>query len=209
MSTTQRRLLRVELHTLWHAGSGRGDGPGADALVVCGPKGAPYLPGRTLKGLLRDAYSWASRLGHTGERPATHVLFGGVDPSARAAGVDDVARYDTQLARVRVSDARLGGESAQAHASWQAWLGEDPARAMALKQIVNATALDEQGTVKAQTLRSVEFAVPLVLYAELEGDPESLDAIAWIAPLVRELGARRHRGFGRCTLQVCDVVEGV
>ena len=47
--------LRFEIQSFWHAGSGRGDGAVADATVLRSRAGLPILPGRTVKGLLREA----------------------------------------------------------------------------------------------------------------------------------------------------------
>jgi CRISPR/Cas system CSM-associated protein Csm3 (group 7 of RAMP superfamily) len=39
----------------WHAGSGLSSGAEADAVVIKDAKNLPYLPGKTIKGLVKDA----------------------------------------------------------------------------------------------------------------------------------------------------------
>ena len=39
----------------WHAGSGLSSGAEADAVVIKEDKNLPYLPGKTIKGLVKDA----------------------------------------------------------------------------------------------------------------------------------------------------------
>src|SRR5206468_769129 len=49
------RTIEFRILTWWHPGTGRGDGATADAVAHCGSDGLPFLPGRTVKGLIRDA----------------------------------------------------------------------------------------------------------------------------------------------------------
>ena len=39
----------------WHAGSGLSSGAEADAVVIKDSNNLPYLPGKTIKGLVKDA----------------------------------------------------------------------------------------------------------------------------------------------------------
>ena len=45
----------IEFFSNWHCGSGLAAGADVDALVIKDNNGLPYVPGRTLKGLLREA----------------------------------------------------------------------------------------------------------------------------------------------------------
>ncbi|MGB1217231.1 MAG: RAMP superfamily CRISPR-associated protein, partial [Saprospiraceae bacterium] len=45
----------IEFHSYWHVGSGLFGGTEADNLVNKDKVGLPYIPGKTLKGLLRQA----------------------------------------------------------------------------------------------------------------------------------------------------------
>ena len=46
---------KIEFHTDWHCGSGLAAGADVDALVVKDQSGLPFVPGKTIKGLLREA----------------------------------------------------------------------------------------------------------------------------------------------------------
>ena len=46
--------LELDLSSYWHIGSGKGADAVADAVVLKDEAGLPVVPGRTLKGLLRD-----------------------------------------------------------------------------------------------------------------------------------------------------------
>jgi len=63
MSALHHGTLVLDLVSYWHAGTGRGDGPSVDAVVARTKEGLPYLPGRTVKGLVREAVRLAQRAG--------------------------------------------------------------------------------------------------------------------------------------------------
>ena len=67
--------LTVEILSYWHAGSGLGRGADLDALVLRNGDDLPYLPGRTLKGLLREAFMICEEMGHA-QKGRTAELFG-------------------------------------------------------------------------------------------------------------------------------------
>ncbi len=47
---------KIQFHTFWHCGSGLASGADADLLVIKDKDGIPYVPGKTVKGLLREAF---------------------------------------------------------------------------------------------------------------------------------------------------------
>ena len=47
--------LKIDIQSYWHPSTGRGQGSDVDALAHRDKDGIPCLPGRTIKGLLRDA----------------------------------------------------------------------------------------------------------------------------------------------------------
>lgn len=45
----------IKFHTDWHCGSGLAAGADVDALVVKDKNRLPFIPGKTIKGLVREA----------------------------------------------------------------------------------------------------------------------------------------------------------
>lgn len=43
----------IQIYTYWHCGSGLAAGADVDLLPVKNKKGLPYVPGKTIKGLVR------------------------------------------------------------------------------------------------------------------------------------------------------------
>ncbi|MDI9630010.1 MAG: RAMP superfamily CRISPR-associated protein [Acidobacteriota bacterium] len=216
MTTRERETLHIELLSYWHAGTGKGEGSGADALVARTPGGLPYLPGRTLYGLLREAVALAEAAGQIG-KGRTDALFGtrsqatGEEPGEGGLGrFADEDRPTLELTSAFL--ARDWPESPEALA-WEAWAA-NPDHAGALAELtprLAATAVDERGLARRRSLRSVEVAVPLDLYAEISAPPELGDWRADLGkalPLLRAVGSRRSRGFGRCRVTFLDEKGG-
>ncbi|MCP4702796.1 MAG: hypothetical protein GY862_38945 [Gammaproteobacteria bacterium] len=177
----------------------RGGGAFLDALAQKDAAGLPYLPGRTVKGLLRDA---VCRLEHWGHAPEniTCILFGSI-------GVNEgVTRLETDPGALALSDARMPEA---------AWLAQDTEENKDFRQALfrqfSTTAIEhDSGTAKRGSLRSVEAAVPVTLEARLEIiRPEQLLAggreiikgwakyLQQALPLIRAVGVSRSRGLGR------------
>lgn len=200
-----RRNLKLSLSSYWHVGSGAGAGAVADAVVLKEAHGLPAVPGRTLKGLLRDAMELASL---SGKVPPDRILrwFGsalpGFEPGVTPSGDEqevllEKGRYSTQEGLLWFGSARLP-------AAWQEWARtrseQDQDIIDALYAYVSSTAIDSDGVAREGSLRVSEVTVPMELVAEVHGPDDDL---AWVEdlkvclPLLRALGKRRNRGYGR------------
>lgn len=189
--------LTIKLLDLWHAGSGRGQGRSLDAVVVVDADGLPYLPGRQLRGLLRDAVRCLQAWGHAPD--GTEVrLFGAEVPAADA----DLRLHRSQPGRLAVSSAVLPADEA-------AWLRSDAGSKTVPHLFVEvfSTAINTNGVAEDSTLRGIQMTVPLTLLAELElwaDDPaqaqQDWQLLADAAALVQHVGAHRSRGAGRARL---------
>lgn len=197
MTAPASRLLKLELHSFWHPGTGRGDGAAADAVVHRDADGLPELPGRTVKGLLRAAcelsvaarVDWSLRTNPADKGGGVAWLFG--SPLAKAGGAEPAItpatrirelerrRYASQAGRLRVESARLGESSVQ-QAAWRGFAGKHPAALDHLRRTLATTQLDDNGVAADKTLRSVEVLVPMTLHARLtfEAHPDDERGLA-------------------------------
>lgn len=203
--------LKFEIHTPWHIGTGTGTGLGPDALTVRSASGLPEIPGRAVKGLLRDAFS---NVEHAGSISAgrTVQLFGSAPGSkgneeASIAAHQEMGRYESEPGSIQVDSARLGADSADQQ-KWQDWAATDDSTDLVeqMTQEVSSTRLD-QGVAAKGSLRTVEVALPLTLHAEigsLETDEQWKNEVRLAVGLLRAVGKMRHRGFGRCTVSVVE-----
>lgn len=188
--------LELEMLDYWHCGSGKGGSDYLGAQADRDSLGLPFVPGRLLKGLLREALERCEAFGHAAPGSAD-ALFGGRvdrDPSALAP----------QPGALRVADARLPEPV-------RGWLrgAEAASFRQALARELFAVAVDEAtGGAREGRPRGLEAIVPLVLEAELQPvagralPPGWQDSIALALPLVGAVGAYRSRGLGRCALRI-------
>lgn len=188
-------LLHFDIHSFWHPGTGRGAGSALDSLVHRDSNGLPVLPGRTVKGLLRDAVYKAARLNwYEGDDP-TNSLFG-QRPDAQKK---EQPQNDNKPGTLRVSDACLPEDLT-------GYLLSENGRDLVpgLYRSLFATAIDhESSTAKDKSLRGYEVIIPLGLIARVDevldghAPTDWQDKLCMALPLLRGLGSHRNRGLGR------------
>ncbi len=202
------KKVRFSLSSYWRIGSGRGSDAVADELVLRDPNGLPVIPGRTIKGLLRDALGIAGQSGVVSQEEISRwfgtPIAGGFD------GVGDKQEAALEEGRFLSEEGSLWFGSAQLSSDWQNWarqakLQEDPrskdqAILSELFRLQSSTAIDELGVAQENSLRVAEVAVPMDLVAEIRGpasDKGWAEALGQAFPVLRALGSRRSRGYGR------------
>jgi len=202
MSNTHYNL-RFDIQSYWHAGSGRCDGVLLEAVIHKNPAGLPFLPGRTVKGLLRDAVFRAEQWGHIPPK-TTHCFFG-------SEAVEDRARFETEAGALGVSDAVLPTDIG----TWLSHTAINPQLRQVLFQQLSANAIDPTtGSAKTHSLRTIEVAIPLPLTARLEvinptrienwgkGQTHWTDCLKPCLSLIRAVGTSRSRGLGRVAVSL-------
>lgn len=192
-----RKQLEILFLSEWQVGSGMGDGHLADTMLARDTDGLPFVPGRALRGALREG-AW--RLGRCREdlRRAEAFFW----------GTRSTADQSNRPGCLRVSAARLDE-------SLRCWLTTQPlterenfVRDMTCRRI--QTALDEKRQVRINTLRTLECGIPgLRFTAEVEADPPAGLDDAWVAhylaavcAAVKSMGGNRARGLGQCRLRL-------
>lgn len=164
----------IEMLSDWHCGSGLGAGADADAVLIRDKNGCPYIPGKTLKGLLREAAHLFV------QEDKINCLFGiGTDSDKGSYGKDGV--YFT--------DARLSQESSDSQ-------DEN------IRNISQICIDQKSGTTQKGSLRVIEVAGACTLKGEILDIPDEQDAECLIKALklTKRLGLNRNRGLGRCRL---------
>ena len=196
--------LCFDLRGWWHVGTGQGRGAELDAVVRRSAEGLPIIPGRTVKGLVRDVLRQAEELGRL-PAGATDELCGSPLPPQEKPGESDDGfspdyRFGTKPGCAWFGDAELGDD-------WKAWATVTSSEILdGLYDRLYATAINEDtGQVKDHSLRCIEVAAPMVLQApfRITGEPRDWRQVLETAvPLLRALGVRRNRGLGRVRVTV-------
>lgn len=165
----------------WHAGSGLSSGADADAVVIKDKNNLPYLPGKTIKGLLKDVFKDIEE----------------VQPNLLPAGF--VKNYFGDYAdKKKPSEAgSLFFSNAELSQEEQSQISKDMTEF--LYRNFASTAIEENGVAQKNSLRVMEVCIPVQLNGYIDGVNKSdIDAFKKAFDYLRHLGINRNRGLGRC-----------
>lgn len=178
---------QIDFFSYWHCGSGLSAGADVDELVVKDWRGLPFVPGRTVKGLLRDACDDVCRYGGMAGPDVRRVFgFFADDPDEAVRGC------------AFFSDAEIPGDEADAIVSERLADG--------LYRSVASTAIGTDGVALDASLRKVQVVVPCRLVGSVAGVPDGfVEGLGLAMGLVKRLGLGRCCGLGRCRMSVVGV----
>lgn len=199
------RLL-IHFTSDWHIGTGRGIPGSVDRQVLLDQDGLPYVPGKTLVGVLRDGAEMVARaLDSSDEGPWSKVLrglFGGQTAAHK--------QFWTRTS----SPARLSVGSAFLRPALRERLAQDDALKRALRFLQPGVKISiKTGRAEEDHLFLTErVRKGATLEATLgpmdPNDPLKPCEIALLvaaATAVERLGGKRRRGSGRCFIEILDL----
>ena len=191
---------KIEFHTDWHCGSGLAAGADVDALVVKDEKEMPFIPGKTIKGLVREAVEELLLLkGDFQKKTETFIkTFGNSED--RNAMADDESNKAKDYNYMKKGDAFFKNATLD-EKEYKAITSNTAARFM--YRDIASTAIDNDGITKEHSLRKMEVVVPCTLQGEILNVPEGMaDEIIQSFGFIKRMGQNRNRGLGRCTITV-------
>lgn len=174
----------IRFHTDWHCGSGLSAGADVDALVIKNALNLPFVPGKTIKGLVREAVEEIRALK-------------GIDDNelSSAFGTECMSSGEGLRGTMFFTDASLN--EAESNAIVAGKLTRFMYRSIA------STAIGEDGIATEHSLRKMQVTVPCVLTGRILNVPEAIaDEITTSLKFIKRLGQNRNRGLGRCTFTV-------
>ena len=172
----------IQFFSYWHCGSGLAAGADIDALVVKDKNGLPYVPGKTMKGLVREAVMTLSAFKKEDKQDLLKESFGYFDDAEKAG-----------KGCMFFTNAELGADEQKAIV--------DHHYQHHLYDSVASTAIMSNGIAKDHSLRKVEVVVPCTLEGKIKDVPAGLvDALLDALKFVKRLGVNRNRGLGRCSI---------
>ena len=145
--------LKYEIRMLsdWHIGSGLDSATNADSLVKKDDQGHPYIPGKTIKGLLKDAFQDMVDVGQASE-DALARIFGKPEKDEEK---DKVQLQTSFSGSAFFSNAKLPDLETQE-------ITENNLSSFLYRNI-SSTAIDSRGVAKGKSLRVIEVTTPVVL----------------------------------------------
>lgn len=176
---------KIEFFSFWHIGSGITGGTYADNLVLKDSNKLPYIPGRTLKGLFREASEEIARLNNNLiSSSEIEKIFG----KREGDGLKDESCTffkDAVISKV-LAEKIIEGNHQES-----------------LYHVLSSTKLDMNGLADDGSLRQLEVSVPLSLFGTIElFDQVDVQLLKHSAAWVKSLGLNRNRGLGRCKISI-------
>jgi CRISPR/Cas system CSM-associated protein Csm3 (group 7 of RAMP superfamily) len=176
--------ITINFYSAWAIGSGKG-GDSKDSIILKDDNGLPFIPGRTLKGLIRDAFL---ECGYTDEDAIR--LFGQIKQ-------DNIKTEDLKAGTLRFNSAYLSGEFDKL---------PDEVKTL-LFRAKTSTKLDNGKQAEDHSLRKNETTIPLELTGTIlkeidnsEIDNSDYEKIENALKMLKLMGEKRHRGLGRCKI---------
>ena len=171
----------------WHVSSGLSGGAVLNSYVVKDSAGLPYVPGKTIKGLVRKA---AELFWDQGD---IDKCFGSRGSEGEQKDNDDTTQAQCYFSSARV-DEKIAAEITSNNLESN------------LFEIISATKIDENGTAVDKSLRDIEVVLPITLIGKIENiDDKFASDLKRALKSVKRMGLNRNRGLGRCEFKVKEL----
>lgn len=187
---------KIKFFSDWHCGSGLSAGADIDLLVIKDQKtNLPYIPGKTMKGLIREAVEEIEKLSC-------------LDPQSEKGGTSEIGKSASKKVFGyfdKESKAEIGLSFFT-----NATLSEGLQNAVVANNLSNyfyrsvaSTAIGDNGVAKLHSLRRMEVAIPCELEGAILNVPDDLvNIIKDGLFFIKRLGQHRNRGLGRCQITI-------
>lgn len=184
---------KIKFYSDWHCGSGLAGGADIDALVIKDENGFPYIPGKTIKGLIREAVETLATL-------ATNQTI----PNAQGKIIKEAFGYfsgekeSMTKGSMFFSNACMGADLVNA-------ISNEGLTGFLYRTVVS-TAIDDDGIAKDHSLRRCEVVAPCELSGSIYDVPDNMeDSVRQALKYIKRLGLKRNRGFGRCDFYLIEI----
>lgn len=197
----------IKFYSDWHCGSGLSAGGDVDALVIKDKDGLPFVPGRTIKGLIKEAVEelffienkWDEKrclfikvFGNSGDRDFTE------ENKKEGSDSDDDSSKQIK-GNAYFSNAGLSLSTRKSI------LNNGIYKDFLYRQI-SFTAIDNDGVADSGSLRQIEVTVPCTLCGVIHDVPNDMvKEIEEGMKFIKRIGMNRNRGLGRCDIKFVEV----
>ena len=151
----------LKFYSEWHCGSGLAAGADLDALVIKDKNKLPYVPGKTIKGLVREAVESiiSFKSGINAENKELFIrTFGNADDEDWNMLKDD-SEKDKEKKEDRMRKSETFFTNAELDDALKKIIIREKLEPY-LYRAVSSTAINENGVAKEYILRTIETVVP-------------------------------------------------
>ena len=171
----------------WHVSSGLSGGAALDSYAVKDSAGLPYVPGKTIKGLIREA---AELFWDQGD---IDKCFGSRGSKGEQKDNDDTTQAQCYFGSATI-DEKIAAEITSNNLQRN------------LFEIISATKIDDNGIAVDNSLRDIEVVLPISLKGEIQNvSGEIAQNLKRALEMIKRMGLNRNRGLGRCEFKVKEL----
>lgn len=188
------------MHTYWHCGSGLAAGADVDALVIKDRNELPYIPGKTIKGLIKEAVDELYGIRYDEELNQNDYIatFGYFNSIIKDEEGDTVTEHKKPNVIMKKSSSFFSNAEIEDKVADKIKEGN---LQRFMYDSISHTAIETNGIAREHSLRKVQVVVPCTLKGEILNVPESMCAVLEKGmQYTKSLGLNRNRGLGRCTI---------
>jgi CRISPR/Cas system CSM-associated protein Csm3 (group 7 of RAMP superfamily) len=184
---TKKINYSISFLSEWHAGAGLSSGAEADSVVIKDKNNLPYLPGKTIKGLLKDALMDIQDVQPNSDvLSQINILFGNENKD-KSTNSGILFFSNAELPEIQKNEISVEMSDY-------------------LYRIQAATKLNENGVAENGSLRTMEVTIPLDLEGYISSEEElteqQIELLQKAMQWTRSIGVNRNRGLGRCQIQI-------
>lgn len=195
---------KIDFFSDWHCGSGLSAGADVDALVIKDASGLPFIPGKTIKGLVREAMedllSFKSLCNENDKDKESDSNKKMCSLFKKTFGFFNGERGEMIKGQAFFTNADLADDEREA-------IIADKLQAFMYRRL-SSTAIDADGVAEPNSLRRIEVVVPCTLEGRILDVPKDENfkkLIVEALSYVKRLGQNRNRGLGRCAFSVMAI----
>lgn len=185
MENRYQLTYKLRFYEYWHCGSGLSSGADVDLLVIKDKDGLPFIPGKTIKGLLREAVLDISNLSNSNNKQQLKKALGFFNNKKEENRAD---KGDCFFTNAEIHQDLKDAIVANQYTDY-------------LFDTVSSTAILETGVAKDKSLRRMQVVIPCTLEGTILNIPDEATASDFEKGLkfIKRLGQNRNRGLGKCS----------
>lgn len=175
---------KVTFLDYWHLSSGLSAGAKFDSMVTKDKDNLPYIPGKTIKGLIREMAEL------TNKKEFVFECFGSSSDSKDEFYSEENISSKCYFSNVEIEE---NTKKTIINNSLQNQLFDE----------IASTKIDENGIAESGSLREIEVVIPITLYGSIENIPDDYkQEMIKALKKIKRMGLNRNRGLGRCKIEI-------
>lgn len=164
----------IKFYEYWHSGGKSGGGKDADSKLLKDKESqTPLVAAKTLNGLLRENLEKIDK--------DLTIQYLGKEGNNNGG---EVGMWDAMLPEAQVGKIVEFGLEKQLYST------------------IDSTKITDKGTAEDKSLRTMEVAIPMVIEGDIDLKGLDTEPIIRAMGMIKELGLKRNRGFGRCCVNL-------